>query len=447
MYYQPEFIDTDSVRRDGDEVSLDFLRVVWTFTLKPNKPGETQTQPIVNLNANLEHYRLSCAWRTELSLPTVEEYDDNGALVRDTHGPEGARAFIGSKSSLISVLDRACAGQPLEHAKGFSSVANAIIWSKTQMGAAPAGLPPIAAPRPDPVETPWMVGELPHRFAHVDVADDRGAALYLDTANLKRRGGAASGISFAVLGAIDQRAASDYVQVAVLRRVEYDCKAETMTVTAQAGWTRGGELNSVHDNSFTPRKASESPVIAAEIAAACHGQGLAATPVYADVFDAWGAERSRWPARLEPVWSVSCIWTGLGVDSQNRMIEAIKSNTRVNLGLTPEAYAKLLADCRVPTAAKYEAQSKLSRYLVRATAIQYFQSKGVSEQRLRDSWLNLSWRERALLTRVQSARGPGDQPKIDAIMNKASGPLGIISDDDRRMYMYFMFSEAVLNPG
>jgi hypothetical protein len=443
--YQPEFIDTKSIKREGDKVSFDQLRVSWMYRLTARKPGEasTPTPPEASSDARVEHFVVSCGWRSDAQLAQAEAYTTPDSSPKVTHGPEPYRRFLSSKASWLDFVDKICAGG-LIGGQGFPTVKAAFEWSVAHMGDPPKALPAPQAYKP-PVEATWMEGAQPHQFADVTVADAEGARLFVDTVNLVRKDLRVSTFDFAVLGPEDHRHGSSYGDVAVLRKVDIDCAAKTLTVGAQAGWNRYGEFQGENSKPFVPRTASESPIAFAEISAVCAGTLAAAS--HPGIDEAWASARKTWAAPPRPTLDVECIWNGAPADLREAFLSAIAAGTRPAQPMTRDVFLAVVKTCGGSESDLGWAATRYGAYANRQAAVRHFQVVPEwSEARLRHVWLDMPWKDRQRFVRVQTEQHQDDEQVLDAVFARTAKGAGLQEAADLRLLGAFIGAEAHLEP-
>jgi len=388
------FVDSASIVRDGDMVGFDVLRIVGALD---KTPGQI-----------VLHYRASCGWRD----------------ISETSGRTPGRTELlvaYSKESLI--VDEACAGR-VKAAQGFASVEGVI--------AVPANVPPppMIAPaptfarNPDKPHPPWM--ETPHEFESVYGDDRTGNMLFLDRASAAREGTGITGLSLVLLGE-DQRRGGNYTDVAVLRNVRYDCAARTMTITAEAGWNKYGTLIDVFDKSSAPRSAAQSPVIAAEIGAAC-SPAAATAQQFPSVMAAWAFARDRWPASRTATYA-QCLWAHL---PEGRRETYLAGNLKTPL-IAHEEQAGLFALCAIPESPFPDAMSALARYA--------WSRKALAETKLDENALLAAWRavplqDRLRVAAMQMGQADGDMNWESDLMSGLARVLDYHGDRAALLHYY-----------
>jgi hypothetical protein len=457
--YRPEFVDTATIRRDGDFISVDLLHMNWTYRSKSAPAGTLRPDPEWRLYGQTDHLRFSCAWWTEAQPPGTITYSAEGIQSPGISVGSPINSIIGANHSDASLIDQLCSNAKFDSSESFSSVTAAIAWAKpymTQPGSPPTlGPPPMTAPRQGAkvTEAAWMAGERSHRFVQIAVADPDGATLYLDAANLKREGSRLKGLSLVILGRADQRgyasnptANAPERSVVALRQVSYDCIHPSMTVEAQAVWNRFGESLGETEIAFAPRSGSSSAAIASEISAACSAaKPKPSAQTFATVDDAWAYARSVWPPNRR-VWKESCIWEHVPPDVQNASAAAIIADERPNLGMSEASYVEMFHACGVPDAEQMTARQRFSRYGFRQAALEYFRTRhDLTEAQLYKAWMGISWHDRQRIPKSQMQHTSEELAAANEIVSAAAATLGLSSDDDRRMFSYFIGAQAFLD--
>ena len=273
-------IDSASVRRDGDSVTFDLLEIGENFQ-ETSGPHEPPAYRIWN-PTRMEHFRGSCGWRTI----KMERYEESGDGTNMDNWSWDNTFFVDGRSPYRTVLDRVCAGQPLNAAAGVTSIDAAVVMWKGMFPDPGHQAVPVMFPHPAPPMPVWIGGADGHRFTRVASDAASGNALFLDSAALMRDGNSVTGLDFELLGPGAQDIKATAFGAGREREVRYDCGARTMTVLAEAYWNAQVKFIGAFDATEGPHGASESPVIAAEIAAACEGPPAAA-PSFPSLEAAW----------------------------------------------------------------------------------------------------------------------------------------------------------------
>jgi hypothetical protein len=438
-----EYLDTASLRKIDGEVLFDTLQINLTYRLQV-QPTKTEA----HLGAVLEHHLYSCAWQSERLVAQGETYGDASAASMPTHfggGRGGGEFGAGWHRPFV---ERACAGLAPESESGADSAEAAFAAFKAAQppGSALPAVPVIAMPPPKPVEQAWMAGEKPHRFVPVAIFDPRGAVLFLDMGNLVRDGAHASGLSLAVLGPDDQRGASSFGSTVALRSVSYDCAARTLTLQQQASWNRYGVFQGPLGGNGEARAGRLSPILAAEIDAACADHPRPATRAFASIEDAWDFARSQWPPRQQ-TWKASCLWDATPQAARDAYLAGRRANQARPLPLTPDALKPIIRACGVLGADEGSARWAFGRYALQRSAIDRLgAAHGVTEAALYKAWRELSWRERERLAAMQSVISGDDQRVESQLVWRVSAALGLTTDEDRQEVKDYLDTEAVLEP-
>jgi hypothetical protein len=439
-FYQPQFIDTASVRRDRDTIFVDLLRVNWLQALVHQ--GSVAEPP--RLIGVIVHLRLSCAVWASGEIGENNSYDSDGNPQRGFGSTSRSSAIVDAKGHDVGYLDTICAGGALSADKGLPSVQAAMAWAK-QNTTPPGPRPMVFAPRipAPPTVAAWMAGQVPHQFVPVEAPMAFGASLYLDVANLKREGAMVDGLSLLVLGSEDQRGGTSMGPVVALRRVTYDCARPAMTVRAQATWTRYGEYEGDAEDGFAPRLAGVSSTVAREISAACAPEKLASGSSFASVEDAWAHARSFWqPFQSPALKQASCIWNGLSSDYRQGVTAYIIAHPGAEIGLQEGADIPVLQACGVQSVNPVM-QYGLARYNLRQAAIDALKSgRNLSDADIYGLWKKISWEDRQLLIRVQRGSTAQERSNADAIIVKATASSGFTAPSDRIVFKEFLDGEA-----
>jgi hypothetical protein len=440
-FYQPEFIDTASVKRAGDLITFDVLRTAWLWTLPPATPGASRVASAPYLIGNIVHVRFSCAWWTLAETGESGSYDANGDAQLGFDPAAVPAGIMRTSGPFESQFDRLCGGGKLDEANGFNSIKTAMDWARRSMPSTPPplGIPPM--PRP-PVKVAWMDGEHPHRFLPLAIQNTDGAVLYLDVANLKREGAGAEGLSLLVLGAKDQRGNTANNGVVALRRVVYDCDHLSMSVGGQAIWNRYGIFMGASAVDFDRRGASTSRAAAAEISAACAGGKAGPATTYASVDDAWAHAHALWPPAppSETLRTAACLWEHAPAGIRSTMTAAVLAHRRANPIPYLTALAPVLPACGVSAANKWLAFGEVSRYAERKVALEQLQaSRGLTETKLNKIWAEMTWLDRLRIERMGTAE---DRAAAETALAALAASSGITSQQDAAVFATFMSSEA-----
>jgi hypothetical protein len=283
-------LDAGTAARDGDTVSFDELYISQNFQARRDDNTKKYTYRTWMVT-QVERRIVSCAWRSGRTV-RISQSDDGPVFIRPSTGP----SFMGADTQYDLVIDTLCAGRKLEAASGATSIEAAVAMWKDQFQS-PATFAMAESRAPDREKRPWMYGRSLHQFVPVLNETQSGNQIYLDRANLVRDGDTVTALSVVLLGPEAYRAPEAWQGVAMERNVRYDCKARTLTVLAQGTWGSDGRfLGQEAGETPSPRDASESPVAAGDIAAAC-GALAGDTPSFDSVESAWADGRTHWPAK------------------------------------------------------------------------------------------------------------------------------------------------------
>lgn len=301
-------LDTASVVHGGDTLQWDEL---W---LQTGTPVPQQT---------VLHVSASCGWRS---------------LTRSPFSIE----FMRPSARETLLVDQACAGS-VKTASGYPTAdAAAADWAGTLTNPHVPPPMPSAWQRSDfktPPHPDWVDAD--HRFISI-AGDETGTRLFFDRANPVRDGTHVTSQSLAVLGGEVQHWAPVNSPVVALRNVRYDCAARTLTILSQVAWDKLGHMIAVWDTPLTPRGATQSPIISAEIDAACV-PGEKPMPDYPSVMAAWGAAHDVWPPNVT-LTHAQCLWTHV---PDQRRADFLADPAKVDLLPNDEMPAQFAA-CAIP---------------------------------------------------------------------------------------------------
>jgi hypothetical protein len=411
--------DAAGVSRDGDTVAFDEVRVDWDSD-RENKPY---------LYAQRLHYRLDCGWLT---------WTREGPSIRHVLGEPGAPGgwagsiatdTIGRSEPFARLILDLCSAPPLHQPAGLDSIDAAI-----RAGAGPVpdylGAPVILAAPDHASPQPWMAPASPFAFSPVEAPSRDGSRLFLDRANLRREGDHVAGYSLVVRG-LAARDPHGYAQTTVLRRVEIDCARGLETITAQAGWNRYGDLAQASEAPWPARDGRWSPLVAAEIQAAC--SSAPGAPVLAGVAAAedWAHSGWRRPARS---WSPDCVWRAVPAADRAAYVTAIVTEKRdADLGRrVGQAISAGLAICNVPAAELDGARSATLAVVRQQVALEVMRGENpVDEATLAAAIAAIDWRKVERLDRIAArfyATNAADQALQAEIAASIGARLGLSSE-------------------
>ena len=420
------FLDTTTVKTDGEVLFFDVLEANHLQTLPLHKPGEPQPlMPVPELVGQIKHHRVSCGWRTDRELENVVWVDASGNVTKTPHNdPTFSRDKLTHPFwELSAVVDELCEGRRLNNESVYPSIQSAMAQAKTLLP--PPGPPP--RPVAPPLAPAARIGEgEPHAFELVFSEGPGGNQLFVDRRSISRKGRLATGLSLIVLGA-DAHYSADFGfdNVVALRRVSYDCGSQSLTVDIQAYWNRFGEPHGQSEKSTPLRRAHDSPVIAAELAAVCAPSG-SRTTTFATVDDAWAAARAQWPARPDR-WKPACLWNALPEDVRTRFVdEWVAKGAESMKILSSEPLAGLMAACSVENEAPQQVGNRFASYAVQqAAGAVLSKSHDLDLQKILAAWNSLPWKDRQLFTKGLFVQTADSRSLHDALVYRVAKTLGL----------------------
>ncbi len=454
------FLGTDTVTRDGDTLAFDLLVITrfLGFQIRRNGSAATETVPGATVGS-LQRVAINCGWRTVAQSPPSVAYDEEGRAVTDS-GRQGlvltGVGLLIPGDALAEAADRWCDADPRPQTAGLRDVAAAMsLAAYGTQGPPPAGAPSapppplmIAPVRPPPAPPAWTGEGAPHRFVLVGCSGGLDNLLFIDRASRVRSGRTVTGLTLVLLGAEAHRAQGDvqlWRSVAAVRRTTYDCVDKTLRIEAQAAWDRLGGFQRAVEAPGATRRAQESPIVAAEIRAACLDREAHGVTAYGGLDEAWAWSESPWPARGDP-WKVDCAWADL---PQN-----VRSGLKNTWAVAPEASIDVvrkqpldpvIAACGAPAGA--DSRQALLTYAVEQGALAALQrSHPLDTPRLKAAWSGVSWADRRRFARAIvsfSVEGRRFQDHLVAILGAV---LGLRSPDEYAWLKAFLAAEVELNP-
>lgn len=401
---------------------------------------------------------ISCAARSLriANAPQVVQVGDKLAPA-PVFGTMGAPAFIGPNSVHTPIADRLCSGAapPTKGLTSEAAIAAAFIARPKILAPPPDILPPPPLPisplpippaAPTVVDLPrpaWVDG--PHRYAPVLARN--GLRLYIDRESLRRQGDIVDGVSLVVLEqAPPNLRLTD--NAALQRHVRYDCARATMTVRGQTIWNGYGSFGRIDEAVAAPRAASQSPVVAGEIAAACGPPGGSAEITLSSVREILDVVRSSRPPR-RAAWKTSCLWTSLSPNQRVIQIDLWKDrNTRLidaDAPLSPDLDPVWEA-CGVPKADQKDAAWALRQKAIQYGAVQRLIDRNgtMIESRLLTAWRAVPEKSRRRFG-LPYGRAMGEEQAFqkELIQNLAAA-LNIRSDKDLNLVADYVRAQAIL---
>lgn len=467
-----DLLDTESVTRSGDTVEFDELDIQKTVThLMSPQTAPGAGPPIVQFETNVQRYQASCGWRTLRRIPktlAASEFSLASAFNSQQFTQDG---FLGAKSPDRHLLDRICTNTPLNADRGAASAEAAAEFWKDQFGERDYDKLLIMAPKPKQSPVSWMDGNRRHRFVPVAAPSEAGNRLFVDTANTARRGDIVTALTLVFLGAGAQRFGDEQHAVVALRSERFDCAARTSSLLAQATWNRMGDFLEHSEDAFGTRNADNSPVVAAELAAACEGLPVE-TKAYASVEDAWAFAATGWPEPTQTVW-VSCVWNRFPQDVRDGFLAQWRLHQPPapvvlpppqpwEVGTPPEVRAQMkhdwhgkipdlpkvpdsvLSECVVPPASRALAWASFSAYAVQRGALDRLSSTHIDEAKIQAAWHEIPWLDRQRFIRSASILRPETVKTRNDIIKRITDRLGIDADDAVALDQveHYLLSEA-----
>ena len=417
--YSVRLIDTESAKKNGDTIQFDELELSPSWRGLPKASAGTPS--VYFLQSQALRYEVSCGWRSIRGLPVVAT---NTAPPSLFYSPEGGLLRADARETLV--IDRLCAGLPLDAARGAKSVGDASDFWKDALGATNA-ITVQRILRGDPAQYPlsWMTAEPPRRFVPVPTNDSSGNVLFLDRANTKRDGDIVSASSLVVLG--PQFADRKFDAVVALRSVRYDCAHQTLAVLSQALWNSFGDTIPRSEPAFAKRVASELPVTAADVHAAC-GVERSASQTFATVEDAWSYARTNWPPRPRPAW-LSCIWEHypdtVRADYLSKWQSSFTGAAVPYAPSLPKPDAASAAAC----SNAHPFQALVEAYGIERAALGALASAHVDETQLKAAFGKLPWLQQRQYVSAHFVYGASN-PQLDAaVLNAVTAGLAIAPSD------------------
>lgn len=381
-------IDTASIRRDGDSVTFDLLSVsaVTSFSLGAGAPSDATA----TYTGSLASWRIACARRSGGTVGKPTPYNADGTVAEGPRGmSDQAEEFMLEGSWRGRLADRMCAARMETWPKGSADVTTALKAATDARGplAKPTGPLAIGRAPPRPIWADWMPQGGFARFWALAPPQPGGGGLFL-------QGGSASGdkveaVTFQVLDQAAHRATTERDNAAVMQLVQYDCTGRTRQILRQASWNRFGRLQTVGDTEGAAHPASESPLLDAEITAAC-----ATAPGTGPTFDgydtAWASVRAGWRPAPKPVWTGACVDKAMPAEG--------------NLyGKQAPTVEKALAACGVTADNRRQALSGVRALRNHREAAVALKAAGLDEKKVLAAWRALTWADRQLVIKNRSS--------------------------------------------
>ena len=410
-------IDTESAKKGGDTIQFDELELSPTWhTIAPKTSAQ-------HLDARIVRYEVSCGWRSVRGLAGVAA---NTTAPRFFYSPRGGLLRADMAENLV--IDRLCAGIPLDAARGAKSIDEAInLWSEGLGTNFYNAITVQHVLRTDATPYPlsWMIGEAPHSFVPIPTKNSSDNMLFLDLVNTKRDGDVVSASSLVVLG--PQFSDRTFDPVVALRSVHYDCTSRTLTVLSQTFWNSFGDSIAGGGSAFGKRTATESPVTAADIHAACGAESSAAQ-TFATIEDAWSYARMRWPARPRPAW-LSCIWEhfpeAVRTDYLTKWQDSFAGGAVAYAPSLPKPDASIATAC----GNAHPFQALIATYGIERAALGTLSSAHIDEAQLKSAFGALPLLEQRQYVKSHYVAG-ADNPQLDAVvLNAVTARLGIAPSD------------------
>lgn len=247
--------DTASLKRTGDTIDVDVLRV---FRSAPGKP----------LTGGIERHRLSCVWSATVGSLLERRTINEAGKVLETHGAEpfSQSSFYGPHGWQALLAPLAC--DPAKTPASGMTAAKAMVEAKALLVAqSESGADPKRAGAA-PTDT------APARFGLIRHDKATGNMAFLDWSRIARAGDKATVQTLDVLG--DDTAPPPEPQwnysVIALRTLVLDCKARTLSQTADFTFTKYLQPGFPDGTTWPTRTAVDWPLGAQILDAACSGK-------------------------------------------------------------------------------------------------------------------------------------------------------------------------------
>jgi hypothetical protein len=271
-----------------------------------------------------------------------------------------------------------------------------------------------------------MTAETAHSFVPVLTNDTSGNMLFLDRANTRRDGDIVSASSLVVLG--PQFADRTFDPVAALRNVRYDCASQTLSILSQTFWDGFGDAVARSEPPARKRAATESPVTAADIHAACDAESGAGQPTFATIEGAWSYAQTNWPARPRPAW-LGCIWEhypdAVRADYLSKWQNSFAGEAIAYAPTLPKPDASSATACG--NAQPF--QALIEAYGIERAALGALSSAHIDETQLRAAFGALPWLEQRQFVRSHYVAGTTNLLLDAVVLNAVTGRLGIAPAD------------------
>jgi hypothetical protein len=417
-------VDTESAKKFGDTVQFDelLLKNGISYTPAAHKPPAAP-----NTELALTRYEVSCGWGTMRRLPARADEAAKLPVVFWSPGPNQT-AFLLANRPDSSVIDKLCAGVPLNAAQGARSIAQAISFLKDSLYSAVNTITTqllASGPRfPPPPMDPTHV----HRFVEIQTDDASGNALFLDRAKLTRDGNSVTALSLVVLGPTVAQSRINYGAILALRKTRYDCAGQSLTVLAQGLWNRYGELMWGGSGVFGQRFAAESPITAADIKAAC-SEEASGSQSFATIEDAWADAQNHWPRFELPAW-LSCAWNELPDPARAQYLSDWKSYAAQTVpgASAPQAPNPVSASaCGIPDSPP--PRFAMAAYAMQRGALVMLSAQQIDEAKIRAAWNGIPWVERQQFARSIQYQGQDSLQLRSDVVDRAANRLGIATTD------------------
>jgi hypothetical protein len=428
-------VDADSAVRTGDRINFDMLELQRSLLERDGRGisgGHMQWR--------IDHYQVSCGWRTIRKLPNRPADFDVTVAGRPAYADpfNQQENFLNPDSAFASFTDKLCAGLPLAAARGAPGVEAAVAAWKDNLQ--PGGVVNVIALGSKPGIPEWMPGKT-YRFEPIQTEAATGDRLFLDHANLTRDSETVTGFELAILGPEAQRHSWQMIEMVALRRVRYDCAGRSLTVLAQGYWDRFGTFFEKSEIASVPRGAQQSPTIAADIAAACERNPQVPAQSFPSVMEAWAFARTQWPAATEPAWA-ACVWNHFPGDERAHLLEHPPSNFKF---LTKDELAALKT-CGDADMSPWRSGFLFSAYAEQRAMLPTLTQDTVNETRIQSLWQEIPWLDRQRYVRGVKTYGSNDPQfqnnLVAALLDKLGVPRS--HDSTRQALSRYLQAEATL---
>jgi hypothetical protein len=392
--------DNASVRRSPDEIVLNAVAFDLPFLRNGTEPLKERAFSV----------RISCGfravWLSGDFVPALALWPDDS---------KNMLQFLTEPDPFTDLTDHLCAGGTTNHNGVERDALQATIGARwNPPGSVIPPLPLSASGRPKWEDVPAWADQI-HRFTPIRGAARPDARTYLDRSSIQLEGNIANALTLTLLGTATPRGGPSE-----MRRNSYDCGQRTLSVQARIVWDATGRLKILTDLPGPTRSQGESPVTAAEIAAAC-----ASRP----------APRRKWTS--------SCVWNTL---SPNQRAVWIGNRNR----LAPVLYGQLrqlLTSCDVPLEDEGEVLHALSQRSIQYSATQRLVSNRAFSFQARLLATVKAVPAEDLQRLTPSSSAPSDRAVQERIVRDLARSLDVSAPRDIEALRELTTSQAVIEYG